>query len=294
MNELAVFADNLTLWRAQAHDNRELRLLQTASLAERAAEVWRTGGAEGPSAITAHFAPEQGADAPFARTLAVDEQIAFCRAFLAACPDFLPKEPPLLPLPAGSVRVACLAGALSRVTVSAFAPVLRTARLITASSFAAICEEITAGNTLLGLLPIEDTTEGKLRRTYDLLERYDLQILATCTVPSPESPHSMRMALVSGARYALPFASGEQLLECELYGEGADTLSDFLLAAAHCGLSLRRVDAYASPYREDGFFYRPILRTSSEDETRLLEVYIALFQPRASIVGRYIHKKETT
>ena len=84
--------ENIALWQEAAGENRELRLLQASKWGEQCAILWQQGALtdEVSLVLPTPTLPKSDLVFPptrFARMLTMEEQIAFCKAFL---PDFLP------------------------------------------------------------------------------------------------------------------------------------------------------------------------------------------------------------
>lgn len=218
------------------------------------------------------------------------EQIALCRAlpkstltllFEATSPHAavtVQAAPPL--------RVAILSSPLFYTAKEAFAPVLSVGEPLLCSGFADICERVAAGDAAFGILPIEDSVEGKLFRIYEELEQFDLHIAYTKDLSTGSK--TVRMALLYKAYPPTLAASGTRTIECVLYEEGDASLCQFLTVTSALGLTLRRIDSLSVSYREDGFAKHAVLQADDESAL-LLAAYIALFMPRTMIVADYIH-----
>jgi hypothetical protein len=158
------------------------------------------------------------------------------------------------------------------------------------STFADICEEVGSGRVAFGILPLEDSDDGKLYRFYEQADSFELRICCTCDVPYRDGSRTMRLALLSLADAPAPTIQGERMLECSLLEDRDCTQAELLTAAVACGLSLRRVDSLPAPYTEDGFYLRSVFRATEKGEA-LFERFIRCFMPRAVITARYVHLK---
>lgn len=77
----------------------------------------------------------------------------------------------------------------------AFSELFNRAEEICAESFSAVCEEISDDITL-GVIPIANSSDGKLMSFYRLLDKFDLKISAACNVENPNGNGFSRFALV--------------------------------------------------------------------------------------------------
>ena len=286
--EIAV--DNLTLWREAAGENRELRLLQAEQMGKTAANdpLWETAAlpalwTQEPDAIK-----EKNGEESFWRTLTTDEQVAFCKGFLAVRALLPPKES--LPAPPAAARVAFFDSFFAREALRRFEKVLPLPRSVTAPSFTAVCEELANGNADFALLPLSDSREGSFRRLLEEIDRFELRITHICDIPYPDEGRTVSMALLTRL-YSAPQTKGrhERLLSCALFEESKHTLSNILQAALFSGLSVKTLDTLPAPYGEDGVFFHPVFRAPGEAEQQLFEAYLTLFAPRARIIERYVY-----
>lgn len=284
---LDVAIDNLTLWRESALENRELRLLQAEQMGRAAAKeqlwdsealraLWRTDEGAGSKCIPLH-------------RLTTEEQVAFCRGYGKRIASPYAEEEPLPPPPAAA-RVAFLDSYFAREALHRFEAILPLPRPVTAPSFVAVCEELANGRADFALLPLSDSREGKLRRLYEEIDRFELHVTHVCDVPYPDEGRTVSMALLTKL-YQAPPTKGrcEHLLSLSLFEEDGYSLSDVLHAAQLAGLSLKAVDTLSAPYGENGVFYHPVFRAENESALQVFEAYLSLFAPRARIVERYAH-----
>lgn len=131
-------------------------------------------------------------------------------------------------------------------------------------SFSEMCEQTGAGGCGACVLPVENTTDGKLPGFYSLIERFDLKISLMCDIVREEDNHRTRYALLGGALVAP--AGGEELyFEFSLTNQGKTPPHEILHAAGHCGLEIYRVDSLPLRYSEGGFIINPVLRGKFDD-----------------------------
>lgn len=291
---LEAMAKNLSQWRGEQMPRAELCRLQYAALARYAAEAYQAGLwrdlSELGSALTVLSrtaeAPDGATLTPTALAATVEERLAFCRELLALLPELWQTEEHASEPVTGAI--ALLDNPFFRAAAKRFAPLTAGSATLILPAFADICEAVARGDARFGILPLEDSADGKLFHFYEQIDRYELRISHTTDVPYPDGTKVLRFALLYRAHPPTASAEGEGMLECSLFGETRGALVELLDAALAGGLSLRRVDALPAPYGEDGFFYRPTFRTSA-GEPRLFEAYLSCFMPRAAITARYTH-----
>ena len=195
----------------------------------------------------------------------------------------------------------------SNVTSKAYlkiSPHINGCRATEFYSFEDTCAAVVNGQCEYCLLPIESTEAGKLHSFLRLIEKYDLKIAATCDIPvrsGADSP-TTRFALLrrsmdgqtSGGELGcinslsdLTLQNKRENYRLELIhrpeGGGSSPLTELLMAAEFCGLSLLRADTSLAP--ELGGTYTVFAADNSDVVTFLW--YISLESPLDSVTGLY-------
>ena len=286
--------ENFALWHKELGTTHELALCQARAMAPALALEHRTGET-GIGALRHAILDILGtaeAENLFLSLQGAAERLAFCESFLRAHPAF-PAE--LMPSPAEeevrvqpsahTVHIATMRAAVSAHAKSLLPHALREAEALYCNSFQELCEVLANGNADYALLPLENSGEGILRRSYELIDRFELHIAYTVEVPTPDDGFT-RIALLYGTTPPhLPVANSEEVLECRTAMTESGGLSELLAVAHTCNMSLRRIDTHAN---EDGELYQHVIfRTGTSD--LLFATYLALFLPRTVITAKYLH-----
>lgn len=156
-----------------------------------------------------------------------------------------PSAPPLSKDAKG--RIAYMTGAFSDEAYARLSTCVPDARAAVFHSFPDACEEVREGQCEYAILPIENTQSGKLTVFSDLAIRYRLHLLAVCDLENHAVPGQVtRFALVRRATEEVILPPPTQSV-APFYWELVHTtdtppLHDLLAAAAHCGMTLHRVD----------------------------------------------------
>ena len=121
-------------------------------------------------------------------------------------------------------------------------------------SFADVCRSVYSGVTEYGMVPVENSSDGRLAGLYGLFERYGLYIIMLCEVGSGDGEGYTKFALCSRSMKLLR-AGGERILHIRLTLDSPDGLSDLLLCGKYFGALLRRSDPIptAATGRENSF-----------------------------------------
>lgn len=112
-------------------------------------------------------------------------------------------------------------------------------------SFNAVCESISDEYTL-GIVPIVNSTDGKLTAFYRLIDKFDLKILSTCNVENLNSDGFTRLALVG--KKILSFKN-ESTKRIELLI--TENISDFVMVTELMGGSVKEITSIPSPYNKN-------------------------------------------
>ena len=168
-----------------------------------------------------------------------------------------------------------------------FSDWLGEARAAYAHSFSSVCEDVYNGISQYCILPIRNSSEGRLVSFARLIAQYDLKIAATCDVRVGEDKIT-RFALLQ--RDFTPLSDGEQTAQ---FYECVCTLSDFpdaedLLSAARlCGLKAEYVDVQSSELPSQRVFHG-VFRVENGDLLAFL-LYLAMVLPTVNSIGHYPH-----
>ena len=155
-------------------------------------------------------------------------------------------------------------------------------------NYTEICEAVSRDQAVFGILPIENSTNGRLSGFYSMLDRYDLKICAVCDVEDEVNESVTRFALVSRTFYSLFSLSGTKLIEISAVSANAGAVIEMILAAECLGLAVKRLSSTPLYYRGDACADTVTLELS-EDGMGPFLTYLYLFNKDVNILGYYIH-----
>ncbi len=158
------------------------------------------------------------------------------------------------------------------------------------SDFQSVCEAVYYGRATACILPLENSTDGRLLRFYHLAYKYDLRIAMVTDVTAEETDVTTRYALL---RRALSVPAGDEdpdsiYLECRVTPDEGYGLSDVLLAVDTFGLTPVRVDTTPSGDVLGETAFDLILRVGEGDLPAML-VFFYLMMPHYTILGIYTY-----
>ena len=282
--------ENLAAWHGDMQLGGELSLLQIEAIAEemrrKAADV------EGCRHMAQALLGGELSPSHTTRAQQLAERFALCRKLADLPFSIADQEQPsqkAQPSHSEECSIAILSSPIFSAAVTAFSPAVPGAQPFVRHSFTEICEAVAAGRARFGILPLEDTAEGKLFRLYEQIERYELHIACTADIKE-DGNKTVRMALLYKSEPPSIIPEGERVLECLLFGESEHALTDLLTAACAFGLSLRRVDSQPLSYKEDSFVQHLVLPDRHGNVHAFL-TYLSLFMPRTAITADYINIK---
>ena len=162
------------------------------------------------------------------------------------------------------------------------------------SSFQAVCEEVYSGSCEYCILPIENSSDGKLMSFYSMIDKYELKISSVCTVRHSDGQSFTKFALLnksflpSGIFNAPAAYLNKRIIEIRVSQTSVNDspLDNILLAANACGLKIQRVDSLPLSYNENLLGYYIVLGINNVDFKTFL-TYIAFEYPQCYIVGIY-------
>ena len=161
-----------------------------------------------------------------------------------------------------------------------------------ASSFAECCESVYDGRCEFCILPIMNSSDGRLMSFYSLLDRYELKICETVDIDGDDTTSSFRHALVGrSCREQRNRISKNQrwVFEFSIIEENTDFLAPLFEAASKSEARLICVDSTPVEYAPDmqKFFFSFSLPTQNAIAFRL---FVALKHQTHTPIGIY---KET-
>ena len=191
-------------------------------------------------------------------------------------------------------KISYVASPYSETLLKAFRTALRAPRYRAEEelSFLAACENVYHGNARYAILPIENSSDGKLLSFYSLIDKYELKILYVYDLIHPND-ESTKFALLG--KY-LSFPEKKWLdrawFEFSLHTDHGNDLAPLLQAASLCHLDVRRVDAIPHKYWERSFVYYVTVQTNHAGFVPYM-LFLALEYPQYTPIGIFYHSELT-
>lgn len=156
-------------------------------------------------------------------------------------------------------------------------------------SFGELCDDISSGSSDGCIIPLENTTDGKLMSFYSIIDRFELKIFRICDIESSDGTQSTRYALLT--RHAgVPKTDGEHYLEFSVIASNMHPLHCLLSAAELMQLSVCRLDSVPQHYDEASSLHYIVVRGHS-DALLCYLLYLELEQSGYTLIGLYDRMK---
>lgn len=145
--------------------------------------------------------------------------------------------------PAGAHgKIAFVKNDLNNTAFDFLSRSINNAKPIWVLSFASACESVVDGKSEFCLLPIENSSDGKLLGFYSMIERYDLKICTVCEVDDRQGETVSYALLARGCKELSKKSDGCELaFEFSLLSESCDFLTELLCASSACQASMEKV-----------------------------------------------------
>lgn len=186
--------------------------------------------------------------------------------------------------------IACFKNATFDKAYKALSKHLSYHRIAYYSDFNSVCEAVYDGKADYCVLPVENSTDGRLGGFYNLITKYELFVCLATEILSDDENVKTRFALCGKKTEPLIPHKRETERYAELYvrpGE-ENTVSDILFYIDFFGIKTVKVDCVPSVY-SDGEYDVHVTVISKETELVRLFLFFFLKQIRYSVFGIYTH-----
>ncbi|MCI8388781.1 MAG: hypothetical protein HFE63_09980 [Clostridiales bacterium] len=191
-----------------------------------------------------------------------------------------------------SVKIAYLKNVYADMAFRRFSEVLESPSVDYVSDFAAVCEEVYYGRADMCILPLDSSRDAKLISFCRLIDKYELKIILSCDVVSPDGGVTTRYALLQKSA-ALPNRRmiekcNSIFFEFNFVPDQTSSLSEVLTAAEGCGLKLYKIDAIPLTYSDSEFSY-DVIFSCGDGNVDAFALYMMLSVPQYDMLGIYPH-----
>ncbi len=155
----------------------------------------------------------------------------------------------------GDIKIAFVRGRQANGAFAEFARYIKGGAMpYGEESFADVCQSVYSGAAEYGIIPVENSSDGRLASFYGMFEKFGLYIIMLCEVKSDNGEGYTKFALCSRSVKALR-AEGEKILHFRLTLDSPDGLAPLLYGGGYYGASLRRAEPvpFSAAGRENSF-----------------------------------------
>ncbi len=228
-------------------------------------------------------------------TVSALERVALCREYLKIYPNTQGFQRELF---FGSTEalsknaennIAYIENTYTEEAFKRFSCELGSAVSVHVTSFEELCEVVYSGSSEFGIIPIENTENGKLARFYSFINKYDLKIASVLSISSSGNNSETGFALIrKNIDYPKLKLGKPDFFEMFVMLNETETLSEILAAADFCNMSLYRIDSFPISHQGGKYTLCPVFRAEHSDIDSFL-LYMALDFPRYTPIGIYSH-----
>ncbi|MBQ8207317.1 MAG: hypothetical protein IJZ89_01120 [Clostridia bacterium] len=138
-------------------------------------------------------------------------------------------------------------------------------RIIEKDSFIDLFEDVYNERANYCIIPIENTSSGKLLNFYSLIANYNLKILSVCDVEHSGQDAYTRFALLSRPPInLLTLDQKEYCFEISISSRNEDALPRLLEAASICKIHPKRIDSVPFTHLRDEYSYYIVFRIEAD------------------------------
>ena len=174
----------------------------------------------------------------------------------------------------------------SRLAYNRFSSLSEAAEHIAAESFSDVCELVSDGDSDFGILPIENSTDGRLVGFYRMLDKYDLKICAVCNIEDDTGEHFTRFALISRTLCRFDNTRSRSI-ELSATSSNATQILEIIAIAEHWGMPVKRLSSVPLYYRGNACIDTVTLALSDKTAASFF-IYLYLFGKDINILGVFI------
>ena len=218
--------------------------------------------------------------------LLLDEKAALCHVLSERFPSAPVLTKPFLSQVQSARIVLWGMHTISFVGFENFKKLFSTVEQVLAESFSDVCDLVANSPDFFGIIPIENTIDGRLSSFYKMLDRNELKICAICDVEDPYTDTVTRVALVCKALCSFD-GDFTRYLEFSLVTEDAQKKAEFLRMAETLAGSVDRVSSTPLSYRTNVSIDTVKLSITKTNAFPFL-IYLHLFCEDINILGFYI------
>jgi len=167
-----------------------------------------------------------------------------------------------------------------------FGELFPSSETVLVDSFSQVCEFI-SGADHFGVLPIENSSDGRLAGFYRLIDKYELKICAVCDIEDDAGEAFTRFALVAGDFY--PFSLSNSVhIELSLISSDRSYFMEVIRIAQGLGMTASRMFSVPLYYNREDAGNDTVTLTVNDQSILPFLIYLYLFGKDINVLGFYI------
>lgn len=190
------------------------------------------------------------------------------------------------PAPGTHGKIALVRNRLNEAAYRIFSEAIVAAKASYLPSFADTCEDVFDNRCEFGILPVENTSDGKLFGFYSMLDRYELKICAVCRLEPEDSEGSVRYALVGKTLPSRIPKFAEWNFEGEIVAELEQFPKEIFEIASEFQAELIQINSLPVLY-DDGLQKIYFTFRLSPSNAAAFHLYLTQEYARYSLIGFY-------
>lgn len=183
-------------------------------------------------------------------------------------------------------RIALVRNRLNEEAYRVFSQAITASKAHYLPSFSDTCEDVYDNRCEFGILPIENTTDGKLFGFYAMLDRYELKICAACRLEPDHSEGTVRYALIGKNLPSRIPKNAEWLFECSVVTEIGKFPTDVVEITSVFDATIIKIDSLPVLY-DDGLQKIYFTFRIPKQHADALHFYLTMEHARYSLLGFY-------
>ena len=191
-----------------------------------------------------------------------------------------------------SNRIACMRNSYTDTAYDIFSRELSDPTVTYSTDFINVCEDVYYNRAGLCILPIENSKDGNLVSFRNLINKYELKTVMTCSVDTTYNNYTKFALLkknIENIRLKT-HAKYHNFLEFGITLSNATSLSALLKAAESYNLRLRKIDSVPVTYSDNEYSYDIVIAVNdSEFDLMCFICYLCLEMPQFTPLGLYKH-----
>lgn len=189
--------------------------------------------------------------------------------------------------PPPAPQIACWASnQYAEKALAKFSRLFPSPKTVLVDSFSQVCDSV-EGNDHFGVLPIENSTDGRLVGFYRLIDKHELKICAVCDIEDDAGETFTRFALVSGELQCLALHYPIHI-ELSVISPKRTHFMEIINISKQLEMTTSRMFSVPLYYNREEAGNDTVTLTVNQKSALPFFIYLCLFGKDINVVGFYI------